>query len=143
MSSTESTIGERLRAVRLRAGLSQERFSVLLGYSKRALINWEQGVADPPIAILTKLRESFDVAPEWLVMGRDTEPKSFFKPVDWSRFERIERDVKHVCRDIGLDLSAEQRLGLVRALYDDGPVADGANRKQLRVILRGLMKERM
>lgn len=142
MSVIACTIGERLRAVRLRAGLSQERFAVVLGYSKRALINWEQGVADPPMAILPKLRESFDVDPEWLVMGQDTEPKSPFKPVDWARLGSLEREVEWVCRDIGLDLSADQRQGLVRALYDDGPAADETNRKQLRVILRGLMKER-
>lgn len=142
MAAAASTIGERLKAVRTRSGLSQERFAIVLGYSKRALINWEQGVADPPMAILPKLREMFDIDPGWLVMGQGTTPKSFFKPMDWARLERLERDLKQVCRDIGVDLSTAQHAGLVQAFYDDGPAADETNRKQLRMILRGLMKER-
>lgn len=137
-----STIGERIKAVRLRAGLPQERFAIALGYSKRALINWEHGSAEPPIAILPRLRRDFDVDPEWVVMGEDTTPKSVFKQVDWARLERIEREVDRVCVDVGLDLSPHQRGGLVRALFDDGPEAEEANRKRLRDTLRALSLER-
>lgn len=142
MPEQSSTTGERIRAVRQRANLSQERFATELGYSKRALINWEQGAAEPPMAILPKLRELFDVDPEWLVMGTDFMPRSFFKQVDWKRLERIERDVKHACRDVGVDLSEDQRKNLVQAFYDDGPAADAENKKHLRKILRQLVRER-
>ena len=40
--STISSIGERLKAVRVRAGLAQGAFGEVLGYSRRAVINWEQ-----------------------------------------------------------------------------------------------------
>ena len=142
MTQEASTIGERLRAVRLRAGLSQDRFAKLLGCSKRALLNWEHGDAPPPISILPMLRKHFDVDPEWLVMGKDTTPRALFKQVDWKRLERLERDVRRACFDFGLELTADQQTSLVRALYDDGSEADETNRKQMRLILRGLVQER-
>lgn len=48
--SGPSTIGERIKAVRLRTGLGQEAFAKALGYSKRALVSWELGGAEPPVA---------------------------------------------------------------------------------------------
>lgn len=50
--SDPSTIGERIRAVRLRTGLGQEAFAKALGYSKRALVSWELGGAEPPISLM-------------------------------------------------------------------------------------------
>ncbi|MFC3057378.1 helix-turn-helix domain-containing protein [Paenirhodobacter populi] len=142
MSAATSKIGERLKAVRLRAGLSHERFSTLLGFSKRTLMNWEQGVSKPPISILPKLREMFNVDPEWLVMGKDTIPRSSFKPMNWRRLERLERDVRCACWDSHLNLSPAQLTELVRSLYDDGPDLDKVNRAKLPEILIELTRER-
>lgn len=137
-----STIGERLKAVRLREGLPQAQFAAQLGYSKRALINWEHGDAEPPMAILGILRRAFDVDPEWVALGADTEPKSFFKQVDWGRFEAIERDVDAACDIFGLVLSEPQKTGLVRGLFENGYKGLASERDQLRATLRGLVKER-
>ena len=51
MSGT-SSIGERIKAVRRRAGLGQEAFAASLGYSRRSLNAWETGAAEPPVVIL-------------------------------------------------------------------------------------------
>ncbi len=42
--------------MRLRAGLAQAAFGEALGYSRRAVINWEQDAAEPSIGVLAKLR---------------------------------------------------------------------------------------
>lgn len=142
MAIAASTIGERIRAVRQRAGLPQDRFALALGYSKRALINWEQGAAEPPIAILPKLRRGFDVDPEWVVMGDDLDPQSVYKQVDRERWARLRREIDRLCFDVGLNLTPEQRAGLVRSMYDDPADADARNTKKLRRDLRRLSVER-
>lgn len=137
MSGT-SSIGERIKAVRHRAALGQEAFAALLGYSKRSVIAWETGAAEPPVAILPTLRRDYDVDPEWIVMGNDTTPQGYFGPADWDRLDRLMRDVDAVCVDVGLELSFERRQALGRVLYDGGADAGQATCKQLRGMLLAL-----
>lgn len=70
--SDDGTIGGRIRAVRRKAGLTQEAFARALGYSKRALISWETGSADPPVAILPPLRRHYAAHLDWMIMGDGT-----------------------------------------------------------------------
>lgn len=137
---TLSTIGERIRAVRQKAGLSLDRFAEALGYSRRALINWEQNAAEPPIGILAKLRNLYDVDPEWVVMGEDLVPQTQYGPTDWTRFDRIARDVDAACSQVGIEFDHEVLTGLVRDLFDDEPDDYAANRKQLRRTLLAIVK---
>ena len=136
--SDAPTIGERIKAVRLRAGLGQQAFADALGYSKRALINWELGAAEPPIGILPKLRRHYDVDPEWVVMGEDLTPRSYYGAVDWDRLDRLMGDVTQVCADVGLKLKPERCEALARVLYDGGADAGQATRKHLRGMLLAL-----
>ena len=141
MSNTPN-IGQRIRAVRRRAGLSQDAFATALGYSKRSLIAWETGAVEPPLGILSKLRRDYDVDPEWIVAGEDETPRSHYGPVDWERFDRLTQDVGAVCTDVGLSFPPEQRAerhqALARVQYDEGRDAGQANRKQLRRMLLAL-----
>lgn len=136
--SSNYSIGERIRAVRQKAGLSLDRFAAALGYSRRALINWEQNAAEPPIGVLVRLRQLYDVDPEWIVMGEDLSPRTYFGLTDWTRFDRIMKDVDAVCFQVGVDFEPRVRTELVRGLFDDDPVDDEANRKQLRRTLHAI-----
>jgi transcriptional regulator with XRE-family HTH domain len=69
------TIGTRIRQLRKLSGSSQERFAASLGYTRRSLLNWEGGIAEPPIAILKPMRDRYNVDPLWLVMGEGETPK--------------------------------------------------------------------
>lgn len=133
-----STIGERIKAVRLKAGLGQEAFATALGYSKRALVSWELGGAEPPVALMAKLRRNYDVDPEWVIMGEDTTPCSYYGPVDWERLDRLLGDVDAVCKDVGLRLPPERCQALARVLYNGGADAGATNRRQLRGTLLAL-----
>lgn len=53
-----STIGGRLRAERKRFGLSQTDFAAIAGISKRAQLNWEQGVSSPSALYLAAIAHS-------------------------------------------------------------------------------------
>ncbi len=135
-----STIGQRIRAVRQRAGLSLDRFAETLGYSRRALINWEQNAADPPIGVLAKLRRLYDVDPEWVVMGEDLLPRARYSKIDRERFARIERDLDAACTQVGISFEPQVRTELILGLYDDDPTDEAANRKRLRQTLLAIAK---
>lgn len=134
------SIGERIRAVRQRAGLSLDRFAEAIGYSRRALINWEQNAAEPPIAVLAKLRRLYDVDPEWVVLGEDLTPRSHYGATDWTRFDRIAKDVDAACTQVGIEFEPHVRAELVRGLFEDDPADDDSNRKQLRRTLLAIAK---
>lgn len=133
-------MGKRIKAVRGRAGLGQDQFASALGYSKRSLVSWEADAAEPPIAILPKLRELYDVDPEWVVMGEDENPRSHYGPADWERLDGLKRDADAVCVDVGLKLSEERRWALARIQYDAHKEEGTANRRQLRGMLLTLSK---
>lgn len=84
-------IGERIRAVRIKSGLSQHRYAQSLDFSRRSLLNWEAVIAEPPMAILKPLRMLYNVDPEWIVMGGNLKPECDFRiqeevyPYDLSR----------------------------------------------------------
>jgi len=134
------TIGQRIRAVRQQAGLSLDRFAEALGYSRRALINWEQGAAEPPVGILRKLRNLYDIDPEWLIRGADLMPRSRYRPTDWARYDRIADDVAAACTQVGIEYDDEVITGLVRDLFDDDPADYEANSKQLRRTLLAIAR---
>lgn len=134
------TIGQRIRAVRQQAGLSLDRFAEALGYSRRALINWEQGAAEPPVGILRKLRDLYDIDPEWVIRGEDMAPRSRYRPTDWARYDRIADDVAAACAQVGIEYDDEVITGLVRDLFDDDPADYAANSKQLRRTLLAIAR---
>ena len=85
------SVVERVRAVRLRSGPSEDCIAGSLGFTRRALLNWEAAIAKPPIAILKPLRMQYNVDPEWIVMGGNLKPACDFRieqevyPYDLSR----------------------------------------------------------
>ena len=131
-----TTLGQRIRAVRRRAKLTQDAFGASLGFSKRSLIAWETDAVEAPISILTKLRQTYDVDPEWIVMGDDEVPSSHYGPADWARFDRLLEQVTAVCIDVGLvpksKQFAERCKALARIYYDNGSDAGPATRKHMR-----------
>ena len=58
---------EKLRAIRIQAGLSQERLSAELGVTKRTIINYENGQTLPSLDMLPKIAKLFDVKIESLI----------------------------------------------------------------------------
>jgi len=95
--ANEATVGGRIRAVRRKAGLTQEEFARALAYSKRALISWETGSADPPMAILPLLRRLYSIDLEWMVMGDGTIKDPIPSRRTRSRNRAVEPDSGQLC----------------------------------------------
>jgi transcriptional regulator with XRE-family HTH domain len=63
------TIGLRIRKLRERNNLSQEKFGELCGVSKASVSQWELGVATPPTDRLITLKKQLDFSFDWLIAG--------------------------------------------------------------------------
>jgi transcriptional regulator with XRE-family HTH domain len=63
-------IGGRVRKVRSRLGLSQQRMATLLDMAKISLNRIERGLNYPSALTLTRLAKQFDVSIDWLLCNR-------------------------------------------------------------------------
>jgi transcriptional regulator with XRE-family HTH domain len=66
---TTTSMGERIRAAREAAGLSQDQLAELTGMSKTTVSNWERGVMNPRVRELPDLRLHLKTSIDYLVCG--------------------------------------------------------------------------
>ncbi len=66
---TKTSMGERIRAAREAAGLSQDQLAELTGMSKTTVSNWERGVMNPRVRELPDLRRHLKTSIDYLVCG--------------------------------------------------------------------------
>ena len=64
------TTGERIRAARLRAGLTQQELAEKIGISYQGIGQWERDARKPKIETLSKIADALDV-PVGYFMGQD------------------------------------------------------------------------
>lgn len=69
-SPDRATFGDRLAAAREAAGLSKDALAARVGVTVEILESWENDLAEPPNAVLTKLEEVLGQPGEWMVTGR-------------------------------------------------------------------------
>jgi transcriptional regulator with XRE-family HTH domain len=65
----EDTLGQRIRIIRRRHRLTQEKFGELLKVGKSSIINYESGKRTPDAKFLAIMVEKFKVDAGWLLMG--------------------------------------------------------------------------
>lgn len=65
-------LSEKIYQCRKEAGLSQETLAEQIGVSRQSVSKWETGEADPEIAKLKLLSETFHVSVDWLLSEEDT-----------------------------------------------------------------------
>ncbi len=63
------TIGEKLKAARNGAGLTQEQVAEALGVSRQAVSKWENGTAEPSTSNLLALAKLYEVDVSELLRG--------------------------------------------------------------------------
>lgn len=87
-------IGEIIRELRGRKGISQEMLADVFGVSMQAVSKWENGQCYPDITFLPVLAEYFQVSLDYLLMGRETEPLSGSEEMDGRIVEMMDRSAK-------------------------------------------------
>ena len=76
--STPSTIGQRIRALRKRRGISQDVLSGFLCVDKSTVSRWETEKLQPDPDMIEALAEKFEVTPYFLMFGRNNEAAANF-----------------------------------------------------------------
>lgn len=66
-------VGNRIRAARARAGLTQPEMSVLLGMSFSVVAHWETGRSLPKLGTLEKVANILGTSVEWLMTGDEPD----------------------------------------------------------------------
>ncbi len=84
-----STVGERIKYLRKRAGLTQEELAQKCGYRSLTTINKiELGINNVPLSVVEKIANVFDVTPAYIMGWTDTPSSSLSSP-DVYTFENI------------------------------------------------------
>lgn len=62
-------LSERLVLVRKKLNVNQIPFAKMLGVSQSAYANYERGIREVPVALLTKICQDYKISPNWLILG--------------------------------------------------------------------------
>lgn len=107
------TIGERIKTIRVNAGLTQTAFGVKVGLEQRTVSDYERGIAAPGKGRLFLIAEKFGVNPDWLIEGIGEPYKS--KEISAEDRAKIERE--HI-RRLFSELSPKTQRAVIDALKD-------------------------
>jgi transcriptional regulator with XRE-family HTH domain len=66
-----NVLGERIRKLRERDGLSQKTLANKLGITQQAVAKWEGGKAEPDTTMILNIANIFDVSTDYLLGGTD------------------------------------------------------------------------
>lgn len=61
------SLAQKVKQLRLQAGLTQEQLASCIGVSSRTIKHWEHGTRKPNAVFLLALVHYFKVSPEWLM----------------------------------------------------------------------------
>ena len=61
---------ERIKEMRINAGLTQEQIGEILGVKQSQYHRWESGKRDYPIGTIIRLAEYFGVSTDYILLGR-------------------------------------------------------------------------
>lgn len=68
-----NTLGQRLRFLRYKKGLSAKRVAQKTGIVISSIYRWEQGMSDPSVVWLLCLSDFYGASIDWIVRGKKTE----------------------------------------------------------------------
>ena len=66
-------IGNQIKALRTRKGVTQEALAAHLGVTAQAVSKWERNAATPDIELLPQLSAYFGVSMDYLIFGEDCD----------------------------------------------------------------------
>ena len=78
----EKHVGERIKELRQKAGLTQAELAEKLGFQPQTVSNWENGTREPDISALAQLSSLFNVSLDYLLLGKVEEPAITLEDMD-------------------------------------------------------------
>ena len=83
------TLGEKLKAARKKAGLSQEELAKKLSVSRQAITKWENNKGIPDVENLKALSALFDVSVDYLLSDADELSAQIIRePIDLTQYRK-------------------------------------------------------
>jgi len=125
------TFAEKLKAVRMQAGMTQERLAVELGVTKRTIINYESGQTLPPVNMLPKIAKLFDATIESLI----TEEEEFVALANERGGSKGAREAEALVNELsglfaGGRLSDDEKDTVMRAVQNAYWIAKEENKRK-------------
>jgi transcriptional regulator with XRE-family HTH domain len=114
-------VGQRVRAVREKARLTQQEFADILGCSRRQLAKIEDAQATPSIWNLRTIRAKFDIDPEWIIEGPGINPRAHARTQEWDRYDRLVSDVRKLGTAYGMTLPEKRIHEFSRIVFEEAP----------------------
>lgn len=107
-----STMGDRIRFLRERAGLTQEELGEKIGVGKAAIMKYEVGIVENIKRSSVKvMAEALGVSPAYLMFGDEVDEKDRPTPKNVPKVEELIRLFEGLPEDV-----QDQLLGLARTL---------------------------
>jgi transcriptional regulator with XRE-family HTH domain len=131
---------DKFKAARMRAGLSQEKLSAVLGVTARTIGNYESGATLPPSETLALIAKHFGVSIDSLV----SEEEEFISEAYEQGGSRSAREAEALVNDVaglfaGGRLSEDEKDAVMRAIQNAYWVAkEESKRKYTPKKYRGL-----
>lgn len=118
-SEQRRQVGERLAIVRAQAGLSQKEMGERLSVSWRSYQNYELGMREPPLDMVSAVCEEFSVRFAWLIDGKGGQRSQR----DFEGLRRIVERVNDTAESKQISLGNASRADIIVRLFkrlDDG-----------------------
>lgn len=118
------SLGEKLKEVRKRFGLSQEALASILNVSRQAVTKWENDDGMPDISNLQELSKVFGLTVDYLVNNDDNLPAlSICKVLDKDKYGNKLMSYKVILDEFFKDwdiyvLSVNRKLNLLEKIFD-------------------------
>lgn len=125
-----STIGQRIKKLRLKYNMTGNELGLKLNVTRNAISQWETDKRIPTSHMLSELAKIFNVSTDYLINGTTAKP---FTP---TLSERDERDIQKRLELLMNDLDSETGL----AFYNGDSEMDDETRELLRASLESTLR---
>ena len=94
------TLGQKLKEIRKRFGLSQESLAEIMNVSRQAITKWESDEGLPDVSNLQELSKVFNLTVDYLLDNDNSLPAlSMKKELDKDKYEMNEKGYKQILKD--------------------------------------------
>jgi len=139
------TLGERLKLVQQKSGLTLPNFGGKIGVSKESLINYQKDRTKPDSEILSTICKIFKVNPAWLLLGEGEpfiqaggEAKTSEAGKGVPCIDDAVRLVEGAIQETGVSVTEIQKGHLVGIIQEEMKILAG---QVVRALKRGTIRE--
>ena len=127
------TLGQKLKEIRKRFGLSQESLAEIMNVSRQAITKWESDEGLPDVSNLQELSKVFNLTVDYLLDNDNSLPAlSMKKELDKDKYEMTGKGYKQILKDyytepwVIYELLRSENKGKLASIVSDWIIGAGA-----------------